>query len=202
MIHTHLKWLSGVLLAGSVLLGAGAAPAQQATGTHVTETPIQTGRVEQSAAASLDVQEAFEAVTKQAFAETFPHGKLSVVQREIFATAAVLTTAHRVALEGQRQRYEYRKAVVYQAASRRALDEERFAVAMYLSLHARAIADGVIRANTTRLPREYQPDDLDLIKRAGGVSASEVVGYLEKAEEDVPAVRLLFVEREKKEARK
>ncbi|QDG50347.1 hypothetical protein FIV42_06250 [Persicimonas caeni] len=206
MRRTYLKWLSGAAFAGTMLLGlAGAAAennaAEREDGPHVADAPLQTPEVEQTASTALDVQEAFEDVAQKAFAETFPQGKLSVVQREIFATAAVLTTAHRVALTGQRQRYKYRRALVYQAASRRALQDEHYAVAMYLSLHARAIGDSVIRANTSRYRRDYQPYDLDMIKRAGGVSSDVIVDYLKVAEDEVPAVRLLFTGGGVKEAR-
>lgn len=207
MERTYRKWLSGAVFAGAMFFGFGGASAQQDVQQQMAESPLQTPRLSQLDRAQhdraqhdgaqqdnlvLDVQGSFEGVAQKAFAETFPQGKLSVVQREIFATAAVLTAAHRAALKGQRQRFKYRRAVVYQAASRRALTDEKFAVAMYLSLHARAIGDSVIRANTSRYRREYQPYDLDMIKRAGGVSTDAVVEYLKLAEDEVPAVRLLF----------
>lgn len=184
MKHTHLRRICGVLLVGTGLLGSPAAAEQPAS-------PVTA-----ATATGSEVQEAFKATTKEGgFAEDFPEGKVSVVEQEVDGTAALLTTAHKEALEGERQREDYRQALVYQAAAKQALAQERYAVALYLTLHGRAIGHGVIRANTTRLPRTYQPVNLELIKRAGGVTAEDVERFVEPAKEEVPAVELLFTKK-------
>jgi hypothetical protein len=170
----RLGWLCAVILAGTTLAVPNSSRAQQ-EGT----APIREG---------------FQAATDQSFADSFPHGKLSVVQRQVAGTAALLSTAHRLALRGDKARARYRDALVYQAAAQCALDDEQFVEALYLTLHARSLGRGVIRANTARTPKEYQPDDSEIIKRAGGVDAAQVEGCLDAAGEDVPALELLFVE--------
>jgi hypothetical protein len=149
--------------------------------------------------ASSSTREAFEptdsSIVRQSFAERFPEGKWSVVEETIDGTDSLLTAAHRLALRADKERGAYREALVYQAAASDALDDERFAEAMYLTLHARALAEDVIRADTVRIPVEARPGDLERIRRAGGVDASEVEAYLDTAEDGVPAVELLFVEK-------
>ena len=139
-----------------------------------------------------DISEAFDTSASQAFEKAHPDGKRSVVRRELHATASLLGRAHKSALRGKRQRFRYRKAVVYQAAAKEAIADERFPVAMYLTLHAREVGYEVIKANAGRVETPEKRGHLDLIRRAGGVDPAEIVGYLQKAEETVPAVELLF----------
>lgn len=174
-------------------MASATAPAQQGERAETSEASEE----EASESSVPDVRRAFEIVPTESFDEQFPEGKASVVDKEVGVSAAVLTTAHRLALERQRQRYEYRRAAVYQAAARSALEDDKYAVAMYLTLHARALGREVIRANTARSPGDKEPLDLELVRSAGGVDPAEVVDYLADAEKKVPAVRLLFAQEQR-----
>lgn len=172
------RWSGAALLAGVVFSG-GPATAQQASATD------EAG----------GIQTAFETVGEEDFAESFPDGKRSVVAQEVDATATVLTTAHRAALDHGHQRRDYREALVHQAAARRALADGRYAVAMYLTLHAREIGHAVIWANSTHHAAGGGPTvDLAQLQQAGGVTAADVAAYVGPADAEVPALELLFVE--------
>ncbi len=142
----------------------------------------------------LEIQHAFEAVSTETFAQSYPQGKRSIVGQELRGTSSLLTTAHRLALRGRRHRERYRQAVVYQVAARQAMHDQKFAVALYLTLHARELGHSVILANTSRGHRTYPPDHLELIKRAGGFSADTMHAYVHRAGEEVPPVAVLFVD--------
>ncbi len=185
------RWIC-VLVAALVCLGM--------TTDGLADVPEE--RVEQSSVRDVDqigvdersVEESMESSGEASFEEAFPHGKRSVVDRQVSGTAAVLRAAHKAALRGHKRRKDYREALVYQAASRRALKAERFALAMYLTLHARSLAEQVLYANSTeRAPRDRSAS-LELIKRAGGVDSDEIDAYLDRAAEVVPAADFLFVD--------
>ncbi|MFP4598147.1 MAG: hypothetical protein ACOC9W_00520 [Persicimonas sp.] len=156
-------------------------------------------RAEQSSVGGVDersIEESMEPDGEASFEEVFPHGKKSVVDRQVSGAAAVLRAAHKAALRGHEGRKDYREALVYQAASRRALKAERFALAMYLTLHARSLAEQVLYANTSERPPRDRSASLELIKRAGGVDSEEVDDYLDQASKYVPGAGLLFVDEE------
>ena len=113
--------------------------------------------------------------------------KHPVVRKALVRTSKVLVLAHKAAKKGGEGKALYRKALVQQLAARRALKNDKPALAAALTLRARANAREVIKANKGELPKDLAMDAAEETQAATGATDADVDAACAEVDKEVPA---------------